>query len=331
MEEQEIYLLITRYLQKQTTTEENEILADWITDSADNEQTFEEIKVTWQHTAQTKQEESTIALARLKARINHQQDNATKIKKIVPFKWNAVAASVAVIGFFLAGLFYLLRPNDSVSPTYNVLKTKAGEIKNVTLNDGTKVSVGPKSILRYPSAFNQTERNVSLDGEAYFEVSKNPHKPFRVNTADLSVKVLGTHFNVNASKNQILTTVSLLEGKVEVNLNLDKDDAYVLKPGQEISFNRANQRIFQRNVDSLNVLGWMTRTLNLSNDKLSDAAVKIENMYGVKLIFADQPTADTRIYAQFNGDSIEDVLTIICASGNLEYKKQGNKIYLNAK
>ena len=236
MEEQEIYLLITRYLQKETTTEENEILADWITDSVDNEQTFEEIKLTWQHTEQIKLEESTIALARLKNRINHQQDNKAKTKKLVPFKWNAVAASVAIIGLFLVGLFYLLKPNDSVPTTYSVLKTRAGEIKTITLIDGTKVSVGPKSVLRYPSVFNNSERNVSLDGEAYFEVSKNPHKPFKVNTGDLTVNVLGTHFNVNASRNQILTTVSLLEGKVEVNLNSDKDDAYVLKPGQELTF-----------------------------------------------------------------------------------------------
>ncbi|TCD28673.1 DUF4974 domain-containing protein [Pedobacter psychrodurus] len=331
MEEQEIYLLITRYLQKETTTEENEVLADWITDSADHEQTFEEIKLTWQHTAQAKNEESTIALTRLKDRINHQADNIAKIKKLTPFKWNLVAASIAVIGLLLVSLIYFLRSNNSVSVTYNLLKTRAGEIKNITLIDGTKVSVGPKSILRYPSAFNSAFRNVSLDGKAYFEVSKNTHQPFRVNTADLSVKVLGTHFNVNASKNQILTTVSLLEGKVEVNLNSDNDDAYLLKPGQELTFNRANQRVFQHNVDSLTALGWMTKTLNLSNDKLSDAAVNIENMYGVKLIFADQPTADTRIYAQFKGDSIEDVLTIICASGNLEYRKQGNKIYISAK
>ncbi|RZL61983.1 MAG: DUF4974 domain-containing protein, partial [Pedobacter sp.] len=172
---------------------------------------------------------------------------------------------------------------------------------------------------------------IELDGEAYFEVSKNPHKPFRVKTADLSVKVLGTHFNVKASKNQILTTVSLFEGKVEVNLNADKDDAYMLKPGQELSFERNNLRVFQRSLDSVNVLGWMTKTLVFSNDKLSDAAVKIENMYGVKLIFADQATADTRVYAQFNGDTLNDVLAIICASGNLDYRKQDNKIYMSIK
>ncbi|MDN3588527.1 FecR domain-containing protein [Pedobacter aquatilis] len=331
MEEKEIYLLITRYLQKQTTTEENEVLADWITDSAKNEQTFEEIKLTWQYTVFSKTEESADALTRLKSRIKLHEEENIAIKKLNPFMWKMVAASLAAIFIVSFGLYYFLKPSHAAKTEILMVSTRSGEMKNITLTDGTKISVGPKSILRYPAVSVGNERNLELDGEAYFEVSKNPHKPFRVKTADLIVKVLGTHFNVNAKKNQKVTTVSLLEGKVEVNLNGDKDDAYLLKPGQELSFDRSSLRMFQRSLDSVNVLGWMTKTLTFSNEKLSDAAVKIENMYGVKIIFADQATADTRIYAQFKGDKLEDVLTIICAPGNLEYRKQGNKIYINAK
>ncbi|WP_316734617.1 FecR family protein [Pedobacter aquatilis] len=331
MEEREIYLLITRYLQKQTTTEENEILADWITDSAKNEQTFEEIKLTWQYTALPKTDESADALARLKSRIKSEEEEGTVIKGLFPFKWRIITASVAAILIVAFGAYYFLSPFNATSTEMHMVSTRSGEMKNITLTDGTKISVGPKSILRYPAVFNGNERNIELDGEAYFEVSKNPHKPFHVKTADLIVKVLGTHFNVNAKKNQVLTTVSLLEGKVEVNLNDDKEDAYLLKPGQELSFDRNSLRVFQRSLDSVNVLGWMSKTLVFSNDKLSDAAVKIENMYGVKIIFADQATADTRIYAQFKGDKLEDVLIIICTPGNLDYRKQGNKIYINAK
>ncbi|TCD00295.1 DUF4974 domain-containing protein [Pedobacter frigidisoli] len=329
MDERDIYLLITRYLQNQTNTEENEILADWITASQENEQTFEEIKLAWQATALPKAVETGGALSRLKVRISEETKEQAHIKKLNPLNWGMVAASIAMISLISIGLLYLFYKQDSSQPVIHVLVTRAGEVKNITLVDGTKISLGPKSSLTYPDTFSSTERGIHLVGQAYFEVSKNPHKPFTVSTAELRVKVLGTHFNVDATRNQVLTTVSLFEGKVEVNPTHDSEDTYTLRPGQELSLDRNNLRVFQRSLDSLNVLGWMTKTLIFRNDKLSEAASKIENMYGVKLIFSDQDTADTRIYAQFNGDALDDVLTIICASGNLRYRKQGNKIYIN--
>lgn len=331
MEEREIYLLITRYLQKQTNTTENEILADWMTSSADNEQTFEEIKQAWLSVERPGVSESANALSKLKNRIQQEAVQPIKNKRLFPVKLNRIAASLAIISSLTFFIIYLTQSPEKSATIINSLATKIGEMKTITLSDGTKVSLGSKSVLRYPARFNEHERSIQLDGEAYFEVSKNPHKPFVVNTNDLSVKVLGTHFNVNASKNQAFTTVSLLEGKVEVNLIDDKDGAYTLKPGEELSVNRNNLQVFQRKLDSVSVLGWMTKTLVFSNDKLSDAAVKIENMYGVKLVFADQATADTRLYAQFNNDKLDDVLEIICSTGNLIYRKNGNKIYLSAK
>ena len=331
MEEREIYLLITRYLQKQTNTTENEMLADWMTSSADNEQTFEEIKQAWLSVEKPNVSESANALSKLKNRIRQGTDQQIKTKKLFPLKWSRIAASLVLIGSLSFAIIFLAQSPKKSITVMNSLATKVGEMKTITLSDGTKISLGSKSILRYPVKFEENERSIQLDGEAYFEVSKNPHKPFVVNTNDLSVKVLGTHFNVNASKNQVFTTVSLLEGKVEVNLNDDQDGAYTLKPGEELSVNRNNLQVFQRKLDSVSVLGWMTKTLVFSNDKLSDAAVKIENMYGVKLVFADQATADTRLYAQFNNDKLDDVLEIICSTGNLIYSKNGNKIYLSAK
>lgn len=331
MEERELYLLITRYLQKQTNTTENEMLADWMTSSADHEQTFEEIKQAWLSVERPDVSESAIALSRLKDRIRQNTEQQAKTRKLFPVKWTTAAASLVVIGLLSLTLIYFAQSPEKSTTIMNSLATKVGEMKTITLSDGTKISLGSKSVLRYPAKFEKHSRSIQLDGEAYFEVSKNPHRPFVVNTSDLSVRVLGTHFNVNASKNQVFTTVSLLEGKVEVNLTDDKDGAYTLKPGEELAVNRNNLQVFQRKLDSVSVLGWMTKTLVFSNDKLSDAAAKIENMYGVKLVFADQATADTRIYAQFKNDKLDDVLEIICSTGNLIYRKNGNKIYLSTK
>jgi len=327
LEDRESYLLITRYLSNKTSTAENEMLADWLTESVENEQTFETIKMVWLSTRQAEHSMGEAALARLKIRI--EEENAAPRRLKLSFKRSYIAAA-AVILVFTAGLFYFAQEVKVVNHEQQLV-TNSGEIKTLKLSDGTKICLGPKSTLIYPQSFEGKHRVVRLSGEAYFEVSKVAHKSFIVRTAELDVKVMGTHFNVNAGKNQRSTTVSLLEGKVAVNITDDNNEEYMLVPGQELSFNRINRQVFQYQLDSLSVLGWMSRTLVFSNEKLSDAALKIEKMYGVKLVFESQATADTRVYAQFKNDSLKDVLDIICASGNLQYHNDQNKIYLSFK
>lgn len=327
MEEKDIYLLITQYLQKQTSTEENAFLANWITASPENEQTFEEIKVFWLPTKNAEKRDSSIALAKLNAIIDEQETNAQRIKKHSFRKWATLAASITIIA--ATGILILSTGKLSIkSLKYLQQVSKAGEIKVFHLNDGTKVTLGPKSTLQYPSLFESQHREVKLVGEAYFEVSKNPHKPFTVHTKDLDIKVLGTHFNVNASKNERSTTVSLLEGKVNVNVVFDHNEEYQLKPGQELVLDHASQQVYQHDLDSVDVLGWMTKTLIFRNEKLSDAARKIEKMYGVKVVFDNVSTAETRVYAQFKNESLTDVLQTICATGDLNYNNDGNKIFI---
>jgi len=324
LEERDSYLLITRYLSKQTSTAENEMLADWITASDENEQTFEAIKVAWLSVEQPDQSSTELALAKLKLVIQQQEEVRPKP---VFYQRSFIAAASVVLVLLSALCYYQFSPAATIIDQQ--LTTRAGEMKTIRLSDGTKICLAPKSSLKFPAVFEGDRRIVKLTGEAYFEVSKVPHKSFIVRTPDLDVKVMGTHFNVDAGKNQSLTKVSLLEGKVAVNIIDDNNEEYLLKPGQELSLNRINKQVFQDELDSLSVLGWMTKTLIFSNEKLSDAAVKIEKMYGVKLVFENQATADTRLYAQFKNDSLKDVLNIISASGNLQYRNYQNKIYLS--
>ncbi|MFC4210948.1 FecR family protein [Pedobacter lithocola] len=327
MEERDIYLLITQYLLKQTSTEENEFLADWITASPENEQTFEEIKVSWFDVKSVDKEDSLNALHKLNHIIDEQEVKSKRTNKQFVLKWTMLAATIAIVGV-VALLVLSSKDLAPTSPVYLQRVSRAGEIKTFYLVDGTKIILGPKSMLKYPAAFEQHHRQVELIGEAYFEVTKNPHKPFTVRTDDLNINVLGTHFNVNATKNESLTTVSLFKGKVNVNVIDDHDEEYKLKPGQELVLNRSNHQVYQHVLDSANVMGWMTNTLVFNNEKLSDAAKKIGKMYGVKLVFEDESTAETRVFARFENDTLNDVLEIICSTGNLSYRNDGNKIYI---
>lgn len=326
MEEKESYLLITRYLSQQTTTEENEHLTDWIAASPANELVFYEIKNIWRASKPGYHAESLGALKKLQEKIRNSAPQ-TIVHPLRPGKWYAVAASV--IGLLIAfgtGYGYYLKRSAVISYVQQV--TGAGQKKVFHLEDGTMVYLAPQSTLTYPVKLGMASRHVELKGEAYFEVSKNPHRPFIVHTSELDVQVLGTHFNVKSYRSNNLTTVSLLEGKVKVALNGEDRDEYLLKPGQELSFNHLSHRVYQHGFDQMSATGWMTNTLIFKNDRLADAAEKMEKIYGIKIVFADQATADTRLYASFKNESLTSVLETIKATGNVAYSITGNKVYL---
>lgn len=327
MEEQEIYTLITRYLAKKTTTEESERIADWIAESAESEQTFEDIKQVWHATKSQLTSDSSVPLRKLKNRIAQANAKPGEKFKKLRVKWVAVAASVilfAVMGS-LTKQWYLRTLNQRLT-----VSTSAGQQRKVLLEDGTTVYLAPQSTLTYPGHFD-VKRTVELHGQAYFEVSKNKHRPFIVHTAKLDVQVLGTHFNVNSYPNQSSTTVSLLEGKVKVSVPDNGIDEYMLSPGQELALHHASHQVYRYALDSAAVAGWMSNTLVFRNEKLAVAAKKIEQMYGVKIVFADQATAETNIYAKFKNEPLTSVLATIAVSGNITHHTEGNKIYLSLK
>lgn len=327
MEEQEIYTLITRYLAKQTTTEESEQIADWIAESGHNEQIFEEIKLVWQATKSASDANLSVPLNKLKSRIAQESAKSGKKVRKLSLKWFTIAASVmmfAVLGG-LAIHWYWRTSNKLLTVT-----ASAGQKRKVLLEDGTTVYLAPQSSLKYPDHF-ALKRTVELHGQAYFEVSKNKHRPFIVHTAKLDVQVLGTHFNINSYINLPSTTVSLLEGKVKVSVPDDGIDEYMLSPGQELTLNHANHQVYRYALDSASVTGWMSNTLVFKNEKLAVAAKRIEQMYGVKIVFADQATAETNIYAKFKNQPLTSVLATVAVSGNISYHTEGNKIYLSLK
>lgn len=328
MEEKENYLLITRYLSQQTSTAENEYLADWIAASPANELIFQDIKTVWLRSKPIHHPGTERALLQLKSKINAAKpENTVKLK--IAKRWYGIAASfIGILILFTVGYKYLIiaGANDTLRQF-----TKAGQKKTFRLDDGTVVYLAPQSSLSYPSRLDSKTRVVKLTGEAYFEVTKNLHRPFIVHTDKLNVHVLGTHFNVRSSANGNYTTVSLLEGKVNVTMTDDEEEEYALKPGQELSLNHLNHQIYQHDFDTAAVTGWMKNTLIFKNDRLAVAAEKINQLYGVKIIFEDQATADMRLYATFKNESLTTVMETIKATGNVAYRIEGNKVYLTLK
>lgn len=330
MKEEELYLLITRYLSEQTSAEENVQLVDWIAADKKNEQVFKDVKQIWLGPQRTTDPGSIQALSKLQSRIAAGDDTyvQTKPRRIQLYRI-AAAAAILVVAITTWRIFSFKQAPHQVASLKAT--TLSGQKKKITLADGTKVILGPESSLSYPASFDKDSRTVTVEGEAYFEVSKAPHVPFIVQTSVLTVQVLGTHFNVNARGNQPLSSVALLEGAVKVKLKEKINEEYLLKPGQELSVNHNTHQVSQHALDSTAVLGWQNNVLKFKNEQFGSAAYRIEKMYGVKIVFKNQAAANTRLYATFRDQSLSDVMEMICTSGVLAYHQEGDTIYVNLK
>ncbi len=334
MQQEEIYLLIARYLARQTSSDENAWLATWVAQAPANEQTFEQLKTVWQASpAPAAPADTTAALHRLKVRLAQPAPAAEPAPEPVatPRPWRLrlrrpvqLAALVLLLASALGGTYFYHQYEPTVA--YLQYRTPAGRPQQLRLADGTLVTLAPQSQLRYPAQFAGASREVYLEGEAFFEVTKNPHRPFRVHSGDWVTQVLGTKFNVSAVRGAGELAVSLVEGKVEV---ADKQGKYLLTPGQQLRTDHATGRIYRQAFNPARVLAWRSNKLVFQNEKLADVAGQLERRYGVKLVFADPATADVRLWATFDNEPLPAVLAALRLAGHLSYRQEGQTIYLS--
>ncbi len=163
---------------------------------------------------------------------------------------------------------------------YNTLSTSKGNQYSLVLADGSTVWLNALSSIRFPTSFNGKERKVEISGEAYFEVAKNPSKPFRVVANGSEVEVLGTHFNINAYADEPGVKTTLVEGLVKVR----KDKAVqMLSPGQQAVIEPGGEIKLSRNADITEILAWKDGYFLFNNTNLHQLMREIARWYDVDI------------------------------------------------
>ncbi len=197
------------------------------------------------------------------------------------------------------------------------------------LPDGSEVTLNEGSELAWHKRSGSSERKVKLEGEAYFEVVRNPSVPFRIEAGAAQVEVLGTRFNVRAYKDIETVEVTVESGVVAMRSDRGDTGELVLKKGNSGVYYRSDRELELVNEADPNVLAWKTREIVFDRTSLADAAEVISRVYHIPVELADPALGRCEITVTFREQELEAVLHVLTGMLDLEVKRRGDRIVLD--
>ena len=210
---------------------------------------------------------------------------------------------------------------QTLSDGYCVVSTPAATTTLVTLSDGTRVMLNANSTLEYPASFDDAEvREVRLKGEAHFEVTKNPHRPFVVKAGEMQTQVLGTIFDVKAYRKDA-PKVTLMEGKVKVS---NADTEVEMRPGQTATL-QSDKIVVSRASSSAS--DWLEGDFDMDQVTLAEAMSDIGAWYNKTVVFQSQANMDKLIHFRFSRRaSLQEIITALNEMGVAKVRMEKGKI-----
>jgi transmembrane sensor len=211
----------------------------------------------------------------------------------------------------------------------NTIQTPKGGKYQIRLPDGSKVWLNSASTLSYPTTFSGKERKVQLKGEAYFEISTNKNVPFRVESDNQIVEVLGTNFNINSYDDEDYVKTTLLEGSVKVILSSNSNEATrtkLLKPGEQSLTKSTQSSIRIENADTEKAVAWKNGYFKFRNTPIKEIMREIERWYDVELVYEGKIPSDEFTGFISNDVKISAVLKIMEESGGVKFSVKGKKL-----
>ncbi|WP_279094922.1 FecR domain-containing protein [Bacteroides acidifaciens] len=323
--------IINKYLTGQCSEEELVEVNAWMKESEENaRQLFrmEEIYHLGKFNQYADRKQMARAEKQLYKKLDEEKRKQNKILRM--HRWMKYAAMIAVILVIGGGSGYWLYQNGN-NQHMMVAVANEGIVKEIILPDGTKVWLNNSATLKYPREFSEKARNVYLDGEAYFEVTKNRHKPFTVQSDAMRVRVLGTTFNFKCDKNYRIAEVTLIEGEIEVKGNKEEGQI-ILAPGQRAELNKNNGRLTVKQVDAKMDAVWHDNLIPFQKADIFTISKALERFYDIKIILSPDMRADKTYSGVLKKKStIESVLKSLQNSISIDYKIVGNNIFISPK
>lgn len=250
------------------------------------------------------------------------QKNKKIVQRFYLYSVLKYAAIILLIGLLGLNLYKMTQVESTGT---NLIEVPKGQRASLTLSDGTKVWLNSQSKLIYPARFSDKERNIRLEGEAFFEVMHKKKIPFVVNTSLLAVKVLGTKFNVKAYFNE-QSVVTLAAGKVEVETN-DHKNKLTLMPNEQVSYSENSGMMLEKNINANTVKSWTDGEIAFVQQRLDNIIDDLERKFNVAIYITDSSLKAEIFTCRFkNTATIEQVLLLLKETRRIDYSFEGEQI-----
>ncbi|MEI6767046.1 MAG: FecR domain-containing protein [Bacteroidota bacterium] len=332
--------LITRYFSGEATEDEILRLSEWLKESNDHQVLFNEYRLTWQALEKTKIQE-TIEVESEWKKFNFRKaaDELRKAdeKPVIRINRDRGTSSSSYLRLFrIAAILIVLAVSSVVlyrifdTPEQKILTAQTTTLES-KLPDGTSVTLNAGTTLSYPSEFSKSHRDVSLKGEAYFNVTHDAQKPFIIEADGVMIEVLGTSFYVNTNPTENNVTVILSNGKVAVYRKNSPSERTIMAPGDKVEMPKTSAVAVKTVNDDQNFLAWKTHEFIFNNERLDNIISKLNLVYRSQIKLENPELANCLLTATFSNQSLDAVLKVIEATLDIKIKKSGSQILISGK
>lgn len=261
-------------------------------------------------------------------KIEESKSQAKPSKHEVTQRIITILTRVAAVLFIPLTIFILLNKDRLTSTDSGVAWSEIiapmGTRTKFSLPDGSTGYLNAGSSIRFATVFKEKSREVSLNGEAYFDVVSNPHKPFVVSGKNIRVAAYGTSFNVDAYPEDQISKVTLVKGKVEVfcGKNDKVQSLGILAPGEMCVFNNAKSSSKFIRVEASKITSWKDGKLVFINEPFSEVVKKLNRKYSVNIVIKDEKLKDYSYLATFEDETLDEVFNLLKLSAPIEIKER---------
>lgn len=312
MTREEFNHLIDRYLSGRATAAEEKLIDDFF-DAQERKQTLPHYKLSeemWES---------------IEERVHAAGTPATAVQRGNRVRMPKVLIAVFLVFATASGFYFQDLLSDDSSRPWAIAESPKGQKSLITLADGSRIFLNSATSISYPETFDPDKREITLSGEAFFEIARDESRPFIVRSGDVVTRVLGTSFNIEAFEGEA-TRVTVATGKVQVaiesNVGRNAPTLTILTPGQQVVYEK-DQGLITRDVDTEQFLAWKSHTLYFDNHTLEEVAARLERWYNTSIEFENERIKKCRVNGQYKEMDLRSVLESIHYMYPVKYKFSG--------
>lgn len=319
--------LIIGYLQNNLTQEETDCFYNWVNESASNKELFFEIKAMYDAGLPLS---TPLETSESWGRLLNKKKNSQSRRFNLWYQISTYAA-VALLAVAISSMYFLFFHEEDNSLYSKYIGGDGLEADVVELPDGTHICLGSKTTFHYDKDYGKDKRIVYLEGEAYFDVAKQKDKPFIVKTKEQDIEALGTKFNVMAYPLDSLVVTTLSEGSVRLT-SLNITYPTILKPDQQLIYNRNTKKSYLQDVDAQQYSSWKTGYYYFPQQSLQAILDRLSHVYGIQFTVNSEALNKRTFTGTFyRGQSIKDIMDIINLSIPIRYKIDDHHVTISEK